>query len=79
MSPDGSSVLLDGAHVVNVDGTGFISFSDYGVRPGSASWSPDGSRIAVYIPFDRLVTLAPDGSDVRVLLRQGIDGRVELG
>ncbi len=69
MSPDGSSLLLGRAHVVNIDGTGFISFSDYGVAPGYASWSPDGSRIAVYIPFNRLVTLAPDGSDVRVLLR----------
>ena len=67
MSPDGSRVLLDGKHVVNIDGTGLISLGNYGLGPGHASWSPDGSRIAVYIPFDRLVTLAPDGSDVRVV------------
>ena len=79
MSPDGSRVLLGGRHVVNVDGSGFISFSDFGIPPGYASWSPDGSRIAVYHPLGWLFTLAPDGSDVRVLLRRGKDGRVELG
>ncbi len=88
LSPDGSSLLLDGRHVVNVDGTGFISLGNYGLGPGYASWSPDGSRITVYYnpKVDgrliwrsiALVTLAPDGSDVRVLLRYGKDG-LELG
>ncbi len=42
----------------------------------SASWSPDGSRVAVYrkTSFDSnvvLYTIAPDGSDERVLVREG--------
>ena len=33
-----------------------------------AAWSPDESRIAVYLPFEaRLVTMDRDGSDKRVL------------
>ena len=79
LSPDGGMLLLDGSHVVNVDGTGLKSLSkDSGVSPGYASWSPDGSRIAVFTGADyleygyvaaggRLYTMGPDGSDVRNL------------
>ena len=80
LSPDGSMLLLDGAYVVNVDGTGLKSLSkDFGVSPGYASWSPDGSRIAVFTGTDyvrygylvvggRLYIMGPDGSDVLTLL-----------
>ena len=44
----------------------------------AASWSPDGSRIAVHNSFPRarivLYTIAPDGSDVEVLItREAVD------
>ena len=80
LSPDGSMLLLDGSHVVNVDGTGLRGFQrDYGASPGYGSWSPDGSRIAVFTGRDypqyrhvtsggRLYTMSPDGSDVRTLI-----------
>ena len=80
LSPDGGMLLLDGSHVVNVDGTGLKSLSkDTGVTPGYASWSPDGSRIAIFTGADyprygylkdggRLYTMGPDGSDVRTLI-----------
>ena len=80
LSPDGGMLLLDGSHVVNVDGTGLKSFMrDYGASPGYASWSPDGSRIAVFTGREyphyryvtsggKLYTMATDGSVVRTLL-----------
>ena len=40
-----------------------------------ASWSPDGSKIAVYSGGDvegALFTMSPDGSDKRVLALHGI-------
>lgn len=83
LSPDGSMLLLDGSHVVNVDGTGLRGFqSDYGSPPGYASWSPDGSRIAVlrdtrflepktatWVDGWELYTIAPDDSGFRTLFR----------
>ena len=43
---------------------------------GYASWSPDGPQIAVLTEFSdaHLSTMAPDGSDVRVLVRREADG-----
>lgn len=73
-SPDGDKLLLidssNGIYIFGIDGTGLthIAYGEY------ASWSPDGKRIAVYsIPVwsnggERLITVAEDGSDVRVLL-----------
>ena len=50
--------------------------------PGAyASWSPDGSRIAVLGKYDDggyLVIVAPDGSDFRVLVRADEDGDLKL-
>ena len=37
--------------------------------PGPASWSPDGGRIAAFFPPGRLVTVRPDGSDLRIVAR----------
>ena len=81
LSPDGNKLLLDGAYVVNVDGTELKGFEeDYGVSPGDGSWSPDGSRIAVAtsghtsIPWTgvrALYTIALDGSGFRQLLTIG--------
>ena len=94
LSPDGSRLLINsrqivngrlrisGPHLINVDGTGLTSFrEDHGLPGGYASWSPDGSRIIVYTLGEPLAlyTMAPDGSDVRALLRRSEDGSLELG
>ena len=86
-SPDGSQIMLAKAigtvYLVQTDGSDIRLFSDVEVRGlGSfnATWSPDGSRVAVGMPGGSgvvLATVAPDGSDVRVLARRGEDGEVE--
>ena len=52
------------------------------VVPGIyASWSPDGTRIAVLGRYDGggyPATVAPDGSDFRVLVKADEDGDLEL-
>lgn len=55
----------------------------YEVRSLHVSWSPDGRRIAVH-NADReksvaLYTIAPDGSDIKVLLRRDADGSLLPG
>ena len=88
-SPDGSKILFSVRssreryfmYVVNSDGSGLRE-----VGSGShASWSPDGHRIAVVnrggLDQDGahyLYTMAPDGSDLQVLVRKGEDGNLEL-
>lgn len=68
-SPDGDKLLLidssNGVYIFGIDGTGLthVPFGDY------ASWAPDGKRIAVYSSRgERLVTVAEDGSDTKILL-----------
>ena len=66
LSPDGMRLLLDGSYVVGLDGTGPKRLmEDYG-QPTYGSWSPDGSRIAIYTEYDRVLsTMAWDGSDIQ--------------
>ena len=66
LSPDGMKLLLDGSYVVGLDGTGPKRLmEDYG-QPTYGSWSPDGSRIAIYTEYDRVLsTVARDGSDIQ--------------
>ena len=70
-SPDGDKLLLidssNGVYIFGIDGTGLTHIPD----GKYASWAPDGKRVAVYTNGDRghLVTVAEDGSDVRILLR----------
>ena len=91
-SPDGNEILYVGgdkfhgpgyrpiARTLNVD-TGEIRqvIDSY----SAASWSPDGSRIAMSLyvrvrsfpgPIDSIVTIARDGSDARVLARDVATG-----
>ena len=75
-SPDGSRILYScsgGICVVSLDGS---AVSEAPLPGNVAAWSPDGSRIAilssVYDAF--LQTVAPDGTDIRVLVRPGADG-----
>ena len=73
-SPDGSRILIsksDDLSVVDADGS---THRRVGIGSRSA-WSPDGSRIAA-VRFEDdgshavLYTMAPDGSDVRILVRR---------
>ena len=68
-SPDGASILFSSrteVYVASADAGGFSKLAE----GGHASWSPDGSRISVIDDsFRHLVTMAPDGSDVEVLLK----------
>ena len=81
-SPDGSKILYScGALeicVVTPDGTPVSAAPLSGVL---AAWSPDGLRIATlsaeYAPL--VQTMAPDGSDVRVLVMRHEDGPIALG
>ena len=78
-SPRGSELLFISEHTYLVDSDGNDPRrlkgipADYdGVRP--AAWSPDGSRIAIYNPESGLITISPDGTDLRVLLEVDADG-----
>ena len=84
-SPDGTHILFrcgERVCVVNLDGDlvgqSPIELVEPRGRP-QAAWSPDGSRIAVRVPGNPtpngrvvLYTMAPDGTDVRVLVRGGL-------
>ena len=67
-------------YVVNVDGTNLQEISS-----GTfASWSPNGSRIAVVQPDQNgppevLITMDPNGADTRVLVTRDGEGRYKPG
>lgn len=90
-SPDGAHLLHSCGHrfcVVNLDGE-IVGRSpeEFANERGraAAAWAPDGPRIAVRAAGNptlsgevALYTMAPDGSDVRVLVRGDGDGGLEL-
>ena len=71
-SPDGSRILFQ-SYIIEADGSAVRRLPNLGHR---ASWSPDGSRIAVYTSRRPVIlhTMAPDGSDIRVLVKRDEDG-----
>ena len=71
--------------MVNSDGS---DLREIGIGGYYASWSPDGSRIAsriIYGSYDSrrkpkdivLYTMAPDGTDIRVLVIGGEDNSLQ--
>ena len=93
VSPDGSELLFakrDGVYLMNTDGTNirnltsgydftndFVHVDGLAISGNYASWSPDGSRIAVFYQDQYpiidghvvvLFTMARDGSDIRALI-----------
>ena len=58
MSPDGSETILMGQYVIRWDALGFVLISI--PSPGFASWSPDGSRIAITTTADTWIEIYPD-------------------
>lgn len=78
-SPDGSKILFScrgGICVVSLDGT---PVTEAPLPGNTAAWSPDGSRIAILSTDDGPVvqTVAPDGSDVRILVVQNKKGSLQ--
>ena len=90
-SPDGKLLLFSSigvesipseVHVIRVDGS-----VPRLTTPGlDASWSPDGSRIAVIdssspheyplYRIERVYTMAPDGTDIQVIVERDEDGKL---
>ena len=79
-SPDGTKLLISGSSsisVVNADGSGLktlVKLRDNPIRQLHPSWSPDGSKIAVYngnAYEGALFTMSPDGSNKRALTEYG--------
>lgn len=85
-SPDGTEILVasqQGLHFIQPDGSGLrmvdekAAFDAYDMTLGIAvAWSPDGGRIALYMPGSayqyvspQLYTIARDGTDRRDLIR----------
>ncbi len=83
LSPDGSQFLFvsDHTYLVGADGSDLRRLEGIpprydGARP--IAWSPDGSRIAIYNPDRGLITVSPDGTDLRVLMEIDADGQPVL-
>ena len=88
LSPDGSELLIvseQQALIIQADGTGLRSFELPGHPEAwrQVAWSPDGSRIAVFVSSDstkrgppQIYTVARDGSDRRDLIRVDDDGNL---
>ena len=88
-SPDGTQLLYScdvGICLVNVEDGEVTEMEGIGrdwPGPHFAAWSPDGARIAIYMPANyyggelvELFTVAPDGTDRRDLIRADRDGNL---
>ena len=88
-SPDGSELLVSGigysaGGTTSAAGIYVGRIDDGSVRrvlsargrepPSPASWSPDGGRIAAFLPSGPLVTVRSDGTDLRVVARYDDEG-----
>jgi Tol biopolymer transport system component len=67
--PDGSALLLYGAFVVPVDGSAPLDDT----FAGEATYSPDGSRVAVVTGTNTVAVIDADGSPVSEAAVEGVD------
>ena len=68
-SPDGSEILFfsNESYLVRPDGGGLRRLGiPRNVPDARAAWSPDGSRIAIYFPYQQIVTVSRDGAELLV-------------
>ena len=96
LSPDGSQLLFtthrspkdnvrrlsgDELYVMTADGSEAKKVFEPLRGTIYASWSPDGSRIAVNYLENRgnVFTISPDGADARMLIKPNIDGLLVPG
>lgn len=80
LSPNGSQFLFvsDHTYLIGADGSDLRRLEGIpqrydGVRP--VAWSPDGSRIAIYNPDRGIITVSPDGTEMRTLMEMDTDGQ----
>ena len=68
-SPDGSEILFfsNELYLVRPDGGGLRRLGiPRNVPDARAAWSSDGSRIAIYFPYQQIVTVSRDGTEVLI-------------
>ena len=68
-SPDGSEILFftNEPYLVRPDGGGLRRLGiPRHVPDARAAWSPDGSRIAIHYPYQQIVTVSRDGTEVLI-------------
>ena len=68
-SPDGSEILFfsNESYLVRPDGGGLRRLGiPRHVPDARAAWSPDGSRIAIHYPYQQIVTVSRDGTELVV-------------
>ncbi len=88
-SPDGMELLVltkdHGLYAVRTGGSSLshVAFPNSAMAWAAAAWSPDGARIALYVPGNpyenippQLYTVARDGTDLRTLVRADADGNL---
>ena len=78
-SPDGSEILFfsNEPYLVRPDGGGLRRLGiPRNVPDARAAWSPDGSRIAIHYPYQQIVTVSRDGTEVLIHAQADIDQKL---
>ena len=78
-SPDGSEILFftNEPYLVRPDGGGLRRLGiPRHVPDARAAWSPDGSRIAIHYPYQQIVTVSRDGTELLIHAEVDIDKKL---